>query len=94
RLLRADCLSVLPAIIAAGRPELFHGYIALLTPLRKQLMPAVVRARREWDGEGSPGTLAAVLEGARDHFAAAANAMTTSHRDAGRVDSDLDDLAY
>ncbi len=90
----ADCLSVLPAIVAASRPELFHGYIALMTPLRRQLMPAVVRAWREWDGEGSPGTLADVLQGARDHFAAAVDAMTTGHRDTGRVDNDLDDLAY
>ena len=64
----ADCLAVLPALLADPHPPSIHFYFGNLTPLRRQLFPRAVKAYEAWrSGEGT-ASLAAATEAGREHW--------------------------
>ncbi len=91
----ADCLVVLPHLVDAARPECVHAYAAMLTPLARELFPALPDAYRRWVAGESLDVLSALADEAARHFIRVGNDMLASHR-AGRpvLDRGRDDLRH
>ena len=64
----ADALRTLPALLDDD-PRLLHLYFGLMTPMRKQLQPALVEGYQRWiDGDGGEAIREAAARG-REHWA-------------------------
>lgn len=71
----ADCITVLPELIHSDRPELVHFHFAIMTPLRKELFPSLVRAYREWLDGAPLFVMESVVHAGRERFLEAARSM-------------------
>lgn len=64
----ADCLSTLPALIERDNPASLHFYFGNLTPLRKDLFPALEAAYHPWAKAGERASLLASVSRGRLHW--------------------------
>ena len=89
----ADCLVVLPRLVDTGRSELVHFHVAMLTPVARELFPALPQAYRRWVDGASLGSLSSLADEAARHFLRVGNRMLARHQ-AGRpvIDAGHDDL--
>ncbi|GJL82313.1 MAG: hypothetical protein DHS20C01_19470 [marine bacterium B5-7] len=76
----ADCLEVIPQLAESSRRELLDFYIAVLTPLRREMFPSIIKAYHQWLDDGSLGSIIDVAENGRQHFESLARELLELHR--------------
>ncbi len=77
--LLADCLTTLPALLdEENRPSL-HFYFANLTPLRKDLFPALVKAYSNWVEGDDLRQLKSVVRDGKTHWLSVADRIVDAY---------------
>ena len=79
----ADCLTLLPALLQERDEPALHFYFANLTPLRRDLFPALVSAYEEWVSGGGSGALSRAVRAGREHWSRCGEEMVALHRRRG-----------
>lgn len=79
----ADCLTALPGLISSGPEASLHFYFANMTPMRRELFPALERAYGSWSNGGGIAGLKETVKRGRDHWLGLAQRIMKVHRDHG-----------
>ena len=79
----ADCLNTLPALARQGEAPPIHFFVGNLSPLRRQLFPALGEAYETWRRTGDASVLEAVAEQGRYHWAEMGRRLLDLPRSAG-----------
>ncbi len=80
----ADCVTVLPALLAQEEQAPLHFYFASMTPARKQLFPALYSAYQGWLGDDDRALLKQAVRQGQGHWRAGANAILSAYRRQGK----------
>lgn len=77
--LLADCLSALPALLDEENQASLHFYFANLSPLRKDLFPALEDAYRTWLSNSNIRHLKTVVRDGKTHWLAVAGQIVDAY---------------
>jgi hypothetical protein len=80
----ADCVTVLPALLAQEEQAPLHFYFASMTPTRKQLFPALYSAYQGWLADNNRALLKQAVRQGQGHWRAGANAILSAYRRQGK----------
>lgn len=81
----ADCLSTLPALLAAPGSASLHFYFANLVGMRGQLFPSLIQAYQRGDGRNNREALTNIISQGVDHWASIATAALELYRERGEA---------
>lgn len=79
----ADCLILLPALLQDKFEPSLHFYFANLTPLRKDLFPALVSAYDDWAAGGDLGGITRAVRHGQRHWSDCGRKMLALHQRRG-----------
>jgi hypothetical protein len=80
----ADCLSTLPALLAANNTASLHFYFANFTGMRKHLFPEAIAAYQRWVKEKDIGVLHKLVDEGQHRWLDTARALLALYGDKGQ----------
>lgn len=80
----ADCLSTLPALLAANNTASLHFYFANFTGMRKHLFPEAIAAYQRWVTDKDTGALQKFVNEGQRHWLDTARTLLTLYKDKGQ----------
>lgn len=80
----ADCLSTLPALLAANNTASLHFYFANFTGMRKHLFPEAMAAYQGWVRENDIGILCKLVDEGRHRWLDTARTLLVLYKDKGQ----------
>jgi hypothetical protein len=80
----ADCLSTLPALLAANNTASLHFYFANFTGMRKHLFPEAMAAYQRWVKENDIGVLRKLVDEGQRRWLDTARTLLALYKDKGQ----------
>jgi hypothetical protein len=80
----ADCLSTLPALLAANNTGSLHFYFANFTGMRKHLFPEAIATYQQWVREKDIGVLHQLVNEGQRRWLDTAHALLALYQDKGQ----------
>ncbi|MDH3310059.1 MAG: hypothetical protein OEM48_01810 [Gammaproteobacteria bacterium] len=80
----ADCLSTLPALLAANNTASLHFYFANFTGMRKHLFPEAVETYQRWVDENDNRLLCKLVDEGQRRWLGTARALISLYTDLGK----------
>lgn len=77
--LLADCLTALPALLYENNQASLHFYFANLSPIRKELFPALDSAYEHWLNSGDARPLKAAVKEGKSHWLSVADEIMDTY---------------
>lgn len=76
----ADCLSSLPAMLDSENTASLHFHFANMSPLRREIFPALDKAYRHWLGEGDARPLKRAVRDGKQHWLSVSAQIMETYR--------------
>ncbi|HEU5338830.1 MAG TPA: hypothetical protein VFU39_06045 [Sulfuricaulis sp.] len=80
----ADCLSTLPALLAANNTASLHFYFANFAGMRKHLFPEALEAYQRWVAENDNGVMRSFVNEGQRRWLVTARALLAIYKDKGQ----------
>ena len=88
----ADCLSLLPELLAPQRAASLHFYIANLSAMHKAIFPSLLESYQHWVAHGDSEKLQALVPSARKHWQETLQTLASSLQHPSQGTPQLEEL--